>query len=508
MSIRIASCPVQETKFSDLTFIGGESVLARFFARPFKRFQAIEAAGGVVLLAATAIALIWVNSPWGDSYDAFWNMQVNLSVNGTEIFDNHSLTDFVNDALMAIFFFVVGIEIKREMVEGQLRNMKEAALPAFAALGGMIVPALLFFAINSGGPAERGWGIPIATDIAFAVGIVSLLGNRISRQLKVFLLTLAIVDDIGAIIVIALFYSSGINTGWLVATVALLVVVRGLRRLRVWWIPAYVLVGSLVWWTTFRSGLHATIAGVALGLLTPARPLQSEEDTRVVARWLRDKPEVFPVDVRYAAFHIRESVSVAERLQMVLHPISSFAIIPIFALANAGVRLNGSLISTALQSQVTWGIIVGLVVGKTIGVTTFCLIATKLGFAKRPTSMTLRNLVGLAMIAGIGFTVSLFVAGLAFTGGGHLGDAVASAEPAISIVEEADGETIGEAPSGAPGELAFAEAGRAHVALAAEEWADARAIENNAKIGILFASLIASTGGLLVLSGGRKRFDD
>ena len=490
---------MQETKFSDLTFIGGESVFARFFARPFKRFLAVEAAGGVMLLIATAIALIWVNSPWGDSYDAFWSAPVNLSVNGIEIFDGHSLTDFVNDALMALFFFVVGLEIKRELVDGQLQNMKDAALPAFAAMGGMVVPAALFFIINKGGPGQDGWGIPMATDIAFAVGIVSLLGDRISRRLKVFLLSLAIVDDIGAIIVIALFYSSGISAAWLLATTALLALIFVLGRLRVWWIPIYVVLGSIVWWTTFRSGIHATIAGVALGLLTPARPLQNEDETRAIARWLRDKPEVFPVDVRYASFHIRESMSVAERLETVLPPITSYAIIPIFALANAGVRMDGGIIADALQARVTWGIIIGLVVGKTVGITVFSLIATKLGIAKRPASMTLRNLVGLAMIAGIGFTVSLFVNGLAF------GDAEHHDE--VALVAEA------------PGELAFTEAEDSHSdddshaeddghSEAVSAPVEGGTVEDNAKIGILFASVIASVGGLLILSGGKTPDDD
>ena len=487
---------MQETKFSDLTFLGGDSVFARSFARPFKRFLAVEAAGGVMLLIATAAALIWVNSPWGDSYDAFWNAPVNLSVNGIEIFDNHSLADFVNDALMALFFFVVGLEIKRELVDGQLQNMKDAALPAVAALGGMIVPAVLFFVINRGGPGEDGWGIPMATDIAFAVGIVSLLGDRISRRLKVFLLSLAIVDDIGAIIVIALFYSSGISGTWLIATVVLLAFVYALRYLRVWWIPIYVLVGAVVWWTTFRSGIHATIAGVALGLLTPARPLQSQEETRAIGRWLRDKPEVFPVDVRYASFHIRESVSVAERLETALHPITSYVVIPVFALANAGVRMDGGIISDALQSRVTWGIIIGLVVGKTVGITVFSLIATKLGIAQRPSSLTFRNLVGLAMIAGIGFTVSLFVNNLAFGEAEHHDE--------VALVTQA------------PAELAFTEADESHAdddhgadghSESASGPVEGGTIEDNAKIGILFASVIASIGGLLILSGGPKAED-
>jgi NhaA family Na+:H+ antiporter len=488
---------MQETNFDDLTFLGGKSVFARFFARPFKRFLAVEAAGGVMLLIATAVALIWVNSPWGDSYDAFWSSPVNLSANGIEIFEGHSLTDFVNDALMALFFFVVGLEIKRELVDGQLQNMKDAALPAVAALGGMIVPAALFFAINRGGAGEDGWGIPMATDIAFAVGIVSLLGDRIPRRLKVFLLSLAIVDDIGAIIVIALFYSSGISAQWLLAAALLLGFIYVLRRLRVWWIPIYVVLGAIVWWTTFRSGIHATIAGVALGLLTPARPLQNQDETRSIARWLRDKPEVFPVDVRYASFHIRESISVAERLETVLHPITSFMIIPIFALANAGVRIDGGIIADALASRVTWGIIVGLVVGKTIGITVFSLVATKLGIAKRPASMTLRTLVGLAMIAGIGFTVSLFVNNLAFGEAEHYDE--------VALVAEA------------PGELTYIEADESHGddSLADDDHSEnasapveGGSVEDNAKIGILFASVIASIGGLLILSGSRIPEDE
>ncbi|MCL4122843.1 UNVERIFIED_CONTAM: hypothetical protein GTU68_031998 [Idotea baltica] len=417
-----------------------------------------------MLLLATAVALIWVNSPWGDSYDAFWGSPVNLSVN-----------DFVNDALMALFFFVVGLEIKRELVDGQLQNMKDAALPAVAALGGMIVPALLFFVINVGGPGEGGWGIPMATDIAFAVGIVSLLGDRISRRLKVFLLSLAIVDDIGAIIVIALFYSAGISGAWLAATVALLGLIFVLGKLRVWWIPVYVLLGAIVWWTTFRSGIHATIAGVALGLLTP--------------------------DVRYASFHIRESMSVAERLETVMHPITSYAIIPIFALANAGVRMNGDIISAAFQSRVTWGIIIGLVVGKTVGITVFSLIATKLGIAKRPDALTFRTLVGLAMIAGIGFTVSLFVSNLAF------GDVEHHDE--VALVSEA------------PGELAFTEADETHDDSHVDDAHDddshsetasgdveGGTLQDNSKIGILFASIIASIGGLLILSGSTAPDDE
>ena len=264
-----------------------------------------------------------------------------------------------------------------------------------------------------------------------------------------------------------------------------------LKRLRVWYIPLYVLIGCVIWWTTYRSGVHSTIAGVILGLLTPAAPLQNEDDTRTVARWLRDKPEVFPIDVRYAGFRIRESVSVVERLETSLHPITSYAIIPIFALANAGVRLNGDIISTALGSRVTWGVMLGLVVGKTVGVTVFSLIAARLKIAKMPPSMTLRHLVGLAMIAGIGFTVSLFVNDLAFGDQGH---AVAADEHALVIEAGEEGHAlVVDAGEDASSERS--------VTLAFSDGDEAADAEDDAKIGILFASVIASIGGLLILSG-------
>lgn len=458
-----------EYSFDDLTFIGRQSFFARWFARPYKRFISVESTGGIALLSATLIALVWVNSPWGDSYDSFWGSSVDLSVNGIEIFAGHSLADFVNDALMAVFFFVVGLEIKRELVDGQLRNPRDAALPAFAAAGGMIVPALLYVAFNIGGPGVSGWGIPMATDIAFAVGVVSLLGDRIPRRLRVFLLSLAIVDDIGAIIVIALFYSSGISAGWLAASAVVVAVVMLMRQLRVWYIPMYILVGGILWWTVFRSGVHATIAGVLLGLICPAKPLQSQDDTRAVARWLRDKPEVFPVDVRYANFRIRESVSVAERLETALHPITSFAIIPVFAIANAGVRINGEILSAAFASPVTWGIIAGLVVGKTVGISAFAWLAHRFGMADMPRAMTLRHLIGLGMIAGIGFTVSLFVNNLAFGADDYHGGDEHAAETADHSGDDDNDDNI----------------------------------EDNAKIGILVASAMASIGGLLILSGAR-----
>lgn len=429
---------------SDLTFLGRDSALARRVGRPINKFLAVQAAGGVLLIIATAIALIWANSPWSDSYESLWHTYLDIKIGDFEIF-HESLEHFVNDALMALFFFVVGLEIKRELVTGRLRNPRDAMLPAFGAVGGMVVPALFYIVFNLGEAGARGWGIPMATDIAFAVGVLSLLGDRVPRALKVFLLTLAIVDDIGAIAVIAIFYSEDLSMSWLAGAVAIAIGIAVLRRLRVWYIPVYIVVGVIFWWATYKSGVHATIAGVILGLMTPAKPLQSEAEARKMADWLRDKEEVFLVDVRYASFNIAESVSVAERLETAIHPITSYMIIPIFALANAGVPLSGDIISNAATSPVTIGVIAGLVLGKAIGITAFTLLATKLKIATMPRAMTTMHLVGLALVGGIGFTVSLFITGLAFTG-------------------------------------------------------DTAVLVDEAKIGILFGSLIAALGGLAVLS--------
>lgn len=406
---------------SDITFLGGNARLARYVGRPVKRFLDIEAASGILLLLVTVVALVWANSPWGDSYTDFWHTEIELIIGDFHVGENHHLDlgVLVNDALMVIFFFVVGLEIKRELVTGQLRDPKAAALPAFAALGGMVVPAVLYYLFNSSGEASSGWGIPMATDIAFAVGVVSLLGPKVPRTLKVFLLTLAIVDDIGAILVIAVFYSEGVQWGWLTVAGATVIAIRVLRRLQVWYIPVYVVMGLFLWFATFESGIHATIAGVILGLITPAKPLQSKADTLRWAQWLRDKDEnIYPSDIRYAGFHMKESISVAERLETALHPISSFLIIPIFALANAGVDLGGGKLGDAASSNVTLGVVIGLVAGKTVGVFLFTSLGALTPFASIPREMTKPHLLGLSVVSGIGFTVSLFVASLAFDTGG------------------------------------------------------------------------------------------
>ncbi|MEC8975594.1 MAG: Na+/H+ antiporter NhaA [Actinomycetota bacterium] len=392
------------------TFAGSDHGLAKFVARPVLRFIDREVAGGVLLLLATTAALIWANSTWADGYNSFWHAEIELVV-GPWHLPHLSVGHFVNDALMALFFFVVGLEIKRELVTGDLRSFRAAALPAIAALGGMVVPAALYFALNTAGEASRGWGITMATDIAFAVGIVALLGARVSPKIKLFLLTLAIVDDIGAIVVIAIFYTSDLSLSWLLIALAGLVGVWLLQRLRVWAIPVYAALGIFIWYATLESGVHATIAGVALGLLTPARPLLNQRDAQQIVDALPSDASV--AEVRHVSFLAQESVPLTERLENMLHPFTAFLIIPIFALANAGIELSGDKISDAASSNVTLGIVLGLVVGKPLGITLFAWVATRFGFAL-PEGVHWPQFVGMGFAAGIGFTVSIFVAGLAF----------------------------------------------------------------------------------------------
>ena len=399
---------------SPLTWIGSDRRLARRIGRPMLRFLRIEAAGGVVMLLAAAVALIWANSPWSDSYHELLESHIKIQFAGLITLDE-PLEAWINDALMVVFFFVVGLEIKRELVVGELRRPSAALLPAFAAVGGMAVPALFYVAWNAGGDGAAGWGIPMATDIAFAVGVVSLLGSRVSSSLKIFLLTLAIVDDIGAIIVIAIFYTNDLSSGWLIVAFAVVVLLALMRLARIWYAPAYLAAGGLLWLAVQESGVHATIAGVILGIFTPAKPLVI--DSRIEPSLL-DRLSVGTLSAtvaRRVGFEVREHVAVAERLDNLLHPWTSFVIVPIFALANAGVSLSPESVGEALRSPVTAGIFFGLVFGKLIGVSLFSWIAVRSGLCKLPRGSNWVQVVGVAGLAGIGFTVSLFITGLAFT---------------------------------------------------------------------------------------------
>lgn len=406
----------------------------RAFVQPTLGFLRTEAAGGVVMLVAALVALVWANSPWAASYFDLFGTTIELRFGDFAFHHLSELTvqEWVNDGLMVIFFFVVGLEIKRELVIGELRDPRSAALPALAALGGMVVPALLYVLFNAGEPTAQGWGIPMATDIAFAVGVVSLLGRRVPVTAKLFLLALAIVDDLGAILVIALFYTSELSFAWLVAAAAGLGLIVAMRRASVRAVPAYLIVSLFVWLAVLESGVHATVAGVALALLTPVHSFYSAEAYPGRARELVDEvggrlPERGHLhELSHGALervqsHLsdlqrlsRETIPPLDRLERALSPWSSFVVVPLFALANAGVALSGDAVAGAASSPVVIGIFLGLAVGKVAGVTAFAWAAIRLGLARLPQRTTWHHMVGIGLLSGIGFTVALFVAALSF----------------------------------------------------------------------------------------------
>jgi NhaA family Na+:H+ antiporter len=348
---------------------------------PFQRFFQSEAAGGIVLLACTAVALAWANSPWAGSYQAILHHSAIVGPSGLQLELN--VHEWINDGLMAIFFFLVGLEIKREMLIGELASVRRAALPIAGALGGMSIPAAIYALINSNGPGARGWGIPMATDIAFALGVLALLGPRVPVALKVFLAAVAIVDDIGAVLVIAIFYTASIAMQFLAGAaivVALLIVLNlaGVQRS----LP-YLLLGVVLWITVLLSGIHATVAGVLLAMTIPASAPNADES------------------------------SLLERLEQALHAPVAFAIVPLFALANAGVRLGGAS-SAGIATTVLSGVAIGLVIGKPLGITLASWLAVRSRLASLPDGVSWRQLQGVSWLGGIGFTMSLFVAALAF----------------------------------------------------------------------------------------------
>ena len=404
-----------------------------------------------MLVAATVVALVWANSPWQAGYESLWATNVRFDF-GSYVFDE-DLGHVVNDLLMAVFFFVVGMEIKRELVVGELRDRRAVALPAMAALGGMIVPAAIFIAFNAGGDGAQGWGIPMATDIAFALGVVALLGSRVPPAVKVLLLTLAIVDDIGAIVVIAIFYTDRVEFKFVIAAAVIATVVAMMHRARVVYAPLIAIAGFALWFTVYESGIHATIAGVIMGMLTPARPIQSELEAEELVNVLENDDDIRADEVRATATLICGSVSACDRLIAALHPWTAYLIVPIFALANAGIILSADSITS--PSAVMSGVAVALVAGKFIGVTLFSWVAVRLGFGRLPDGVRWGHVMGVGAVAGIGFTVSLFITGLAF---------------------------------------------------------DDTAIQDDAKIGILAASIIAALAGAAILAAaarsGETRPDD
>ncbi len=376
-----------------------------------REFLQTETAGALVLLAAALLALVWANSPWKSAYESLWSTRLSLAIGDASV--SEDLRHWVNEGLMAVFFFVVGLEIKRELVAGELRSWRTAALPAFAALGGMVVPAALYTAVNLGEQGARGWGVPMATDIAFALGVLALLGSRVNPSLRLFLLTLAIVDDIGAIVIIAAFYSDGIRWLPLGAASLALLAVGLLPRARIYWLPAYASLALAAWVLVFAAGVHATIAGALLGLLAPARPMAAAQ---VVRRWSEDLSDEPSGSDRARMGELASSPkSVTERLQQALHPLTSFVIVPLFALANAGVTFERDALAARGATAVAGGVVLGLVAGKILGITGFSFLAVRLRLGSLPSEVRWSELVGAAAVAGIGFTVSLFIADLAFS---------------------------------------------------------------------------------------------
>ncbi|WP_265520804.1 Na+/H+ antiporter NhaA [Oerskovia flava] len=387
-------------------------IQVRPVAPAFRAFLATEAGGAVLLLAATVLALVWANSPWAASYAQVWGTTLGMHLGTWEL--DLDLHHWVNDGAMAIFFLVIGLEINRELTTGELRNRRRVAVPALGALGGLAVPALVYVAFTAGGPASHGWGIVMSTDTAFLVGVLALFGPRCPDHLRLFLLTLAVVDDIGAITVMAVFYTDELWLPGLVVAGFLVAVLVTLRWLGVWRLGPYVLVGLALWLAVYESGVHATLAGVAVGLIIPARRSRPDEVdvVRAYARRLQQDPTAErEYQTELAA---RAAVPASERLQRVLHPWSAYVVVPVFGLANAGVRLDAESLRTAATSSLTLGVAVALVVGNAVGIFGASALALRLGLGELPGRVRYSHLLGGAMLAGIGFTISLFIAELAF----------------------------------------------------------------------------------------------
>jgi NhaA family Na+:H+ antiporter len=391
-----------------------------------------EAFGGILLLACALAALIWANSPWGATYDALWSTELTLGT--VQVHLTESLRHWVNDGLMAIFFFVVGLEIKREVLVGELASPRGAALPALAAIGGAVVPAAIYLLLNRGTPAGDGWGIPMATDIAFALGVLALLGDRVPQGLTVFLTALAIVDDILAVLVIAVFYTAQVHWEALGLAALLLAVLIAASRVGVRRPVVYAVLGVALWAAVFESGVHATVAGVLLAFTIPATTridpgaflAKSRKVLRDFERAGADKPgtSILTNGPRQEALaELEDAVEAAgaplQRMEHVLHPWVAFAIVPLFALANAGVRIEGDP-GMALGNEVTLGIVLGLVLGKQMGVTLAAWLAVRSGVTELPEGVGWHHIYGAGWLAGIGFTMALFVADLAFAGEGEV----------------------------------------------------------------------------------------
>jgi Na+/H+ antiporter NhaA len=381
---------------------------------PIREFIATQNSSAIVLLIATSAALVWANSPWSDSYERLWHTDLVLRLGDAEL--ALDLRHWINDGLMAFFFFVAGLEIRREFDMGELRERRRVATPVLAAIGGITAPALIYLAFNAGHPSARGWGIAMGTDTAFALGVLTLVGRRTAPRIRVFLLTLVIVDDIAALTVIALAYTDDVSFWALLVAISLYGVVLLFKRLGVRHGVAYFLVAFCMWVAMIASGVHPTIAGVALGVLASARPPSRDELHQAGAVWRLFREQPTPEYARSVQSSLRYAVSPNERLQHLFHPWTSYVIVPLFALANAGIEVNADVLRQSATSRITLGIVFGLVVGKLVGITTATWLATRPRLGGFPQTVTWPPLVGAAAVSGIGFTVALLIADITFEG--------------------------------------------------------------------------------------------
>ena len=398
------------------------SYLVQAVRVPIQRFIHTEEVGAVILLLGAAAALAWANSPWSESYESFWHTKVSFDIILFAVTED--LRHLVNDGLMAVFFFLVGLEIKRELLHGELSTLRKAALPAFAAAGGMVMPALVYLLFNWSGDGVNGWGVPMATDIAFALGVLALLGRRMPAELRVFLLGLAVVDDLGVIAVIATFYTETIHWTELGLAVATFAFIAGCIRLGVRSLGLYLIMSLVMWLFFLESGVHATLAGVLLAAIVPSQPdLHRRDYAAVIDDLLHDFRLAMENGDEERAEAIVERIErlsrgtegPLERLEEMVHPWVSFVILPIFALANAGIVFTTDSLSDALASSVTMGIAAGLLLGKALGIFGLTWLAVRLGVGQLPSGVGWRHVLGVGFLGGIGFTVAIFVSAIAFT---------------------------------------------------------------------------------------------
>jgi NhaA family Na+:H+ antiporter len=407
---------VPARKLGALNFEVRESLIARTVELPIQQFIHTQGVSSAFLLAAAIVALVWANSPWSASYYHIWHIELTLS--GLKL----PVHAWINDAMMALFFFLVGMEIKQEIVNGELSDLRRASLPICGGLGGMVVPALIFTALNHGKSGAHGWGVPMATDIAFSMGVLALV-KGVPTELKVFLLSLAIADDIGAIGVIAVFYTDTLHLHYLVIAALLIAVILLCRKIGFGRQIFYSALGFAIWFAILRSGIHATIAGVILGFLVPVKAVVSlDEFDELGAQTIREFREArnagaAPLAMRHLGameYLIAKTESPAERITRKLHDWIAYVVLPLFALSNGGITFSAGSWQSLVHSPIAWGVLLGLFIGKPIGIFGACWLATRLKIAQLPRSVRWSHIASVSVLAGIGFTVSLFISALAF----------------------------------------------------------------------------------------------